>query len=134
MRVGWGATGGGWREASNPHKPALANGELRCIGSTTFNDLKASFDRDKALARRFQKIEVLEPSRDEAVQILQGLKSRYEEHHGVTYSEPALEAAVDLSTKHLVDRHLPDKAIDVIDEAASAEALEPEDKRGPRDD
>src|SRR5207302_7890433 len=116
MLVGAGATTGGSMDASNLLKPALASGELRCIGSTTFNDFKASFDRDKALARRFQKIEVLEPSRDEAVQILQGLKSRYEEHHGVTYSEPALEAAVDLSAKHLVDRHLPDKAIDVIDE------------------
>src|SRR5438876_11671437 len=114
MLVGAGATSGGSMDASNLLKPALANGELRCIGSTTFSDFKASFDRDKALARRFQKIEVLEPSRDEAVQILQGLKSRYEEHHGVTYSEPALEAAVDRSTNHLVDRQLPEKAIDVI--------------------
>jgi ATP-dependent Clp protease ATP-binding subunit ClpA len=118
-------------DASNLLKPALANGELRCIGSTTFSDFKASFDRDKALARRFQKIEVLEPSRDEAVQILQGLKSRYEEHHGVTYSEPALEAAVDLSAKHLVDRHLPDKAIDVIDEAGALQRMKPENERVP---
>src|SRR5262249_57994079 len=85
----------------------------------------------KALARRFQKIEVLEPSRDEAVQILQGLKSRYEEHHGVTYSEPALEAAVDLSAKHLVDRHLPDKAIDVIDEAGALQRMKPANERVP---
>jgi len=129
--VGAGATSGGSMDASNLLKPALANGELRCIGSTTFNDFKASFDRDKALARRFQKIEVLEPSRDEAVQILQGLKSRYEEHHGVTYSEPALEAAVDLSAKHLVDRHLPDKAIDVIDEAGALQRMKPENERVP---
>jgi ATP-dependent Clp protease ATP-binding subunit ClpA len=129
MLVGAGATSGGSMDASNLLKPALANGELRCIGSTTFSDFKASFDRDKALARRFQKIEVLEPSRDEAVQILQGLKSRYEEHHGVTYSEPALEAAVDLSSKHLVDRHLPDKAIDVIDEAGALQRMKPASER-----
>ncbi|HTO97763.1 MAG TPA: AAA family ATPase, partial [Myxococcales bacterium] len=129
MLVGAGATSGGSMDASNLLKPALANGELRCIGSTTFSDFKASFDRDKALARRFQKIEVLEPSRDEAVQILQGLKSRYEEHHGVTYSEPALEAAVDLSAKHLVDRHLPDKAIDVIDEAGALQRMKPQAER-----
>src|SRR5438094_1630225 len=131
MLVGAGATSGGSMDASNLLKPALANGELRCIGSTTFSDFKASFDRDKALARRFQKIEVLEPSRDEAVQILQGLKSRYEEHHGVQYSEPALEAAVDLSAKHLVDRHLPDKAIDVIDEAGALQRMKPENERVP---
>jgi ATP-dependent Clp protease ATP-binding subunit ClpA len=131
MLVGAGATSGGSMDASNLLKPALANGDLRCIGSTTFNDFKASFDRDKALARRFQKIEVLEPTRDEAVQILQGLKSRYEEHHGVTYSEPALEAAVDLSAKHLVDRHLPDKAIDVIDEAGALQRMKPENERVP---
>src|SRR5467141_1741621 len=131
MLVGAGATSGGSMDASNLLKPALANGELRCIGSTTFNDFKASFDRDKALARRFQKIEVLEPSRDEAVQILQGLKTRYEEHHGVTYSEPALEAAVDPSAKHLVDRHLPDKAIDVIDEAGALQRMKPENERVP---
>src|SRR5438105_2118248 len=129
MLVGAGATSGGSMDASNLLKPALANGELRCIGSTTFNDFKASFDRDKALARRFQKIEVLEPSRDEAVQILQGLRSRYEEHHGVKYSDPALEAAVDLSAKHLVDRHLPDKAIDVIDESGALQRMQPADKR-----
>jgi len=131
MLVGAGATSGGSMDASNLLKPALANGELRCIGSTTFSDFKASFDRDKALARRFQKIEVLEPSRDEAVQILQGLKSRYEEHHGVSYSDPALEAAVDLSAKHLVDRHLPDKAIDVIDEAGALQRMKPANERVP---
>src|SRR5438132_3600227 len=103
MLVVAGATSGGSMDASNLLKPALANGELRCIGSTTFNDFKASFDRDKALARRFQKIEILEPSRDEAVLSLKGLRSRYEEHHGVRYSDAALDAAVDLSAKHLVD-------------------------------
>ena len=129
MLVGAGATSGGSMDASNLLKPALANGELRCIGSTTFSDFKASFDRDKALARRFQKIEVLEPSRDEAVTILQGLKSRYEEHHGVKFSPEALEAAVDLSAKHLVDRHLPDKAIDVIDEAGALQRIIPKEQR-----
>jgi ATP-dependent Clp protease ATP-binding subunit ClpA len=129
MLVGAGATSGGSMDASNLLKPALANGELRCIGSTTFNDFKASFDRDKALARRFQKIEILEPSRDEAVLILQGLRSRYEEHHGVKFSEAALEAAVDLSAKHLVDRHLPDKAIDVIDEAGALQRIIPKEQR-----
>src|SRR5260370_23183845 len=128
MLGGGGAPSGGSMDASNLLKPALANGELRCIGSTTFSDFKASFDRDKALARRFQKIEVLEPSRDEAVQILQGLKSRYEEHHGVTYSEPALEAAVDLSANHLVDRHLPDNAIHVIDEAGALQRIIPQEQ------
>jgi ATP-dependent Clp protease ATP-binding subunit ClpA len=129
MLVGAGATSGGSMDASNLLKPALANGELRCIGSTTFSDFKASFDRDKALARRFQKIEILEPSRDEAVTILMGLRSRYEEHHGVKYADDALEAAVDLSAKHLVDRHLPDKAIDVIDEAGALQRIIPKEQR-----
>src|SRR5712671_3256451 len=129
MLVGAGATSGGSMDASNLLKPALADGSLRCIGSTTFHEFKASFDRDKALARRFQKIEILEPSHDESVQILQGLKSRYEEHHGVKFSEEALKAAVDLSAKHLVDRHLPDKAIDVLDEAGSLQRMLPEEKR-----
>src|SRR5438132_4293190 len=129
MLVGAGATSGGSMDASNLLKPALADGSLRCIGSTTFHEFKASFDRDKALARRFQKIEILEPSHDESVQILQGLKSRYEEHHGVKFAEEALKAAVELSAKHLVDRHLPDKAIDVLDEAGSLQRMQPADKR-----
>ncbi|MFL5310553.1 MAG: ATP-dependent Clp protease ATP-binding subunit ClpA [Myxococcales bacterium] len=129
MLVGAGATSGGSMDASNLLKPALADGSLRCIGSTTFHEFKASFDRDKALARRFQKIEILEPSHDESVQILQGLKSRYEDHHGVKFSEEALKAAVELSAKHLVDRHLPDKAIDVLDEAGSLQRMQPADKR-----
>ena len=131
MLVGAGATSGGSMDASNLLKPALANGELRCIGSTTFSDFKASFDRDKALARRFQKIEVLEPTRDEAVTILQGLQSRYEEHHGVKFTDDAIVAAVDLSAKHLVDRHLPDKAIDVLDEAGALQRILPPEKRSP---
>src|SRR5712691_2519368 len=129
MLVGAGATSGGSMDASNLLKPALADGSLRCIGSTTFHEFKASFDRDKALARRFQKIEILEPSHEESVQILQGLKSRYEEHHGVKFSDEALKAAVELSAKHLVDRHLPDKAIDVLDEAGSLQRMQPQDKR-----
>src|SRR5712671_914494 len=129
LLVGAGATSGGSMDASNLLKPALADGSLRCIGSTTFHEFKASFDRDKALARRFQKVEILEPSHEESVQILQGLKSRYEEHHGVKFNDEALKAAVDLSAKHLVDRHLPDKAIDVLDEAGSLQRMQPEDKR-----
>jgi len=123
MLVGAGATSGGSMDASNLLKPALADGTLRCIGSTTFQEFKASFDRDRALSRRFQKIEILEPTQAEAVLILQGLKSRYQEHHGVTYSDDALTAAVELAAKHLKDRHLPDSAIDVIDEAGAAERL-----------
>ncbi|GAC1336448.1 MAG: ATP-dependent Clp protease ATP-binding subunit ClpA [Myxococcales bacterium] len=123
MLVGAGATSGGSMDASNLLKPALADGSLRCIGSTTFSEYKASFDRDRALARRFQKIEILEPSHAEAVQILHGLKTRYEEHHGVKFADEALQVAVDLAAKHLKDRHLPDSAIDVIDEVGSAERL-----------
>jgi ATP-dependent Clp protease ATP-binding subunit ClpA len=129
MLVGAGATSGGSMDASNLLKPALADGTLRCIGSTTFQEFKASFDRDRALSRRFQKIEILEPSQAEAVLILQGLKSRYEEHHGVTYSDLALAAAVELAAKHMKDRHLPDSAIDVIDEAGSAERMKTAETR-----
>src|ERR1700674_357169 len=129
MLVGAGATSGGSMDASNLLKPALADGSLRCIGSTTFSEYKASFDRDRALARRFQKIEILEPSHEEAVQILHGLKTRYEEHHGVKFSDEALQVAVDLAAKHLKDRHLPDSAIDVIDEVGAAERLKPPEKR-----
>jgi ATP-dependent Clp protease ATP-binding subunit ClpA len=121
--VGAGATAGGSMDASNLLKPALAAGELRCIGSTTFSEYKASFERDRALGRRFQKIEVLEPSVIETVQILRGLKTHYEKHHGVTYSDEAIDAAALLSSKYINDRHLPDKAIDVIDEAGAADRL-----------
>jgi ATP-dependent Clp protease ATP-binding subunit ClpA len=123
--VGAGATSGGSMDASNLLKPALASGELRCIGSTTFQEYKASFERDRALARRFQKIEVLEPTVDETVLILKGLKPQYEKHHGVTYTDAGLEAAAKLAAKYINDRHLPDKAIDVIDEAGAVDRLKP---------
>ncbi len=128
--VGAGSASGGAMDAGNLLKPALANGALRCIGSTTFSDVKQSFDRDRALARRFQKIDVLEPSAEEAVEILKGLRANYEAHHGVRYTDAALEAAVALSTRHLKDLHLPDKAIDVIDEAGAAHKLLPAASRG----
>jgi ATP-dependent Clp protease ATP-binding subunit ClpA len=115
--VGAGAASGSTMDASNLLKPSLASGELRCIGSTTYQEYKRSFDRDKALARRFQRIDVLEPSRDEARQILAGIKGYYEKHHNVSYDEEALEQAVELSARYINDRYLPDKAIDVIDEA-----------------
>jgi ATP-dependent Clp protease ATP-binding subunit ClpA len=124
--VGAGSASGGAMDAGNLLKPALADGSLRCIGSTTFNDVKQSFDRDRALSRRFQKIDVLEPSEAETLEILKGLRSHYESHHGVKYSDEALEAAVALSAKHLKDLHLPDKAIDVVDEAGAAQKLQPE--------
>jgi ATP-dependent Clp protease ATP-binding subunit ClpA len=117
--VGAGATSGGSLDASNILKPALASGELRCIGATTYHDYKSYFERDRALARRFQRIEVPEPSADETHAILKGLKPHYESHHGVTYTSGALRAAADLAAKHINDRHLPDKAIDVIDEAGA---------------
>ena len=123
--IGAGAVSGGSMDASNLLKPALAAGELRCIGSTTFEEYKSVFEKDRALARRFQKIDVLEPSVDETFQILKGLRSRYEEHHGVHYTDPALRAAADLAAKHINDRHLPDKAIDVMDEAGAAMRLSP---------
>jgi ATP-dependent Clp protease ATP-binding subunit ClpA len=118
--VGAGAASGGSLDASNILKPALQSGELRCIGATTYHDYKNYFERDRALARRFQKIEVPEPSVDEAHEILKGLKKHYEEHHGVSYTKRALRAAAELAGRHINDRHLPDKAIDVIDEAGAA--------------
>jgi ATP-dependent Clp protease ATP-binding subunit ClpA len=127
--VGAGATSGGSMDASNILKPALASGELKCIGSTTYHDYKSYFERDRALARRFQKIEISEPSQEEAYQILEGLKPHYEKHHGVHYSAAAIRAAVQLSAKHINDRKLPDKAIDVIDEIGAAVKIQPPDKR-----
>ena len=127
--IGAGSASGGTMDASNLIKPALASGELRCIGSTTFQEYRGIFEKDRALARRFQKIDIAEPSVGEAYQILKGLKARYEEHHGVTYADEALQAAVDLSVKHINDRLLPDKAIDVIDEAGARQRLLPEDQR-----
>ena len=117
--VGAGAASGGSLDASNILKPVLQSGELRCIGATTYHDYKSYFERDRALARRFQKIEVPEPSTAEAHEILKGLKRHYEEHHGVTYTRGALRAAAELSARYINDRHLPDKAIDVIDEAGA---------------
>ncbi len=127
--VGAGAASGGAMDAGNLLKPALANGTLRCIGSTTFNDVKQSFDKDRALSRRFQKIEILEPSEAEALEILRGLRTPYQVHHNVIYSDEALQAAVALSAKHLRDLHLPDKAIDVLDEAGAAQKLLPPEQR-----
>ena len=127
--VGAGAASGGAMDAGNLLKPALADGTLRCIGSTTFSDVKQSFDRDRALSRRFQKIDVLEPSEAETLDILKGLRPHYESHHGVTYTDEALEGAVALSAKHLRDLHLPDKAIDVLDEAGAAQKLLPAEAR-----
>ena len=127
--VGAGAASGGAMDAGNLLKPALANGMLRCIGSTTFSDVKQSFDRDRALSRRFQKIDILEPSESETVEILKGLRPHYGVHHGVKYSDAALESAVTLSAKHLKDLHLPDKAIDVVDEVGSAQKLLPASAR-----
>lgn len=127
--IGAGAASGGVMDASNLIKPVLANGELRCIGSTTFEEYRGVFEKDRALARRFQKIDIVEPSVGETIEILNGLKHRFEEHHGVTYTSEALEAAATLSARHINDRHLPDKAIDVIDEAGARERLKPGEER-----
>ncbi|HEY0194899.1 MAG TPA: ATP-dependent Clp protease ATP-binding subunit ClpA, partial [Kofleriaceae bacterium] len=127
--IGAGATSGGTMDAANILKPPLANGELRCIGSTTFKDYRQAFERDRALARRFQRIDVGEPTVPEAIEILKGLKPRYEEHHNVKYSDQAIEAAVELSARHISDSHLPDKAIDVIDEVGARVRLLPEAER-----
>ncbi|HEY9133580.1 MAG TPA: ATP-dependent Clp protease ATP-binding subunit ClpA [Dyella sp.] len=127
--IGAGSASGGTMDASNLIKPMLASGELRCIGSTTFQEFRGIFEKDRALARRFQKIDVVEPTVADSIEILKGLRSRFEEHHNVTYTNEALKAAVDLSVKHIPDRLLPDKAIDVIDEAGAHQRLLPEDKR-----
>ncbi|SDQ65671.1 ATP-dependent Clp protease ATP-binding subunit ClpA [Pseudoxanthomonas sp. CF385] len=127
--IGAGSASGGTMDASNLIKPALASGELRCIGSTTFQEYRGIFEKDRALARRFQKIDIVEPTVGETYQILQGLKPKYEAHHGVTYADDALQAAVDLSVKHIGDRLLPDKAIDVIDEAGARQRLLPLETR-----
>jgi ATP-dependent Clp protease ATP-binding subunit ClpA len=127
--IGAGSASGGTMDASNLIKPMLASGELRCIGSTTFQEYRGIFEKDRALARRFQKIDIVEPTVGETVEILQGLKPRYEQHHGVSYADDAIKAAVDLSVKHIGDRLLPDKAIDVIDEAGARQRLLPLDVR-----
>ncbi len=130
--IGAGAASGGVMDASNLIKPVLANGEIRCIGSTTYEEYRGIFEKDHALARRFQKIDVPEPTLEETVAILHGLKSRFEEHHGVHYEPGSLEAAAELSQRHINDRRLPDKAIDVIDEAGANLRLQPADNRGDR--
>ena len=127
--IGAGAASGGVMDASNLIKPVLASGELRCIGSTTFQEFRGVFEKDRALARRFQKIDIAEPSVPETIEILRGLKTRFEEHHHVEYTDDALIAAAELSARHINDRHLPDKAIDVIDEAGARQRLMPEDER-----
>ncbi len=127
--IGAGSASGGTMDASNLIKPVLSNGELRCIGSTTYQEYRSVFEKDRALARRFQKIDVVEPSVAESVAILQGLKGKFEQHHQVTYSNAALQAAVDLSVRHIGDRLLPDKAIDVIDEAGARQRLLPVEGR-----
>ena len=127
--IGAGAASGGTLDASNLLKPALSNGQLKCIGATTYTEFRGVFEKDHALSRRFQKIDVLEPSVEETVQILKGLKSRFEEHHGVKYMAAALTAAAELAARFINDRHLPDKAIDVIDEAGAAQRILPKSKQ-----
>lgn len=127
--IGAGAASGGVMDASNLIKPVLTSGELRCIGSTTYQEYRGIFEKDHALARRFQKIDVVEPSIQETIEILSGLRSKYEEHHGVTYTEPAIRATVELAARHITDRHLPDKAIDVMDEAGARQRLKPPAER-----
>ncbi|MDP3428219.1 MAG: AAA family ATPase, partial [Humidesulfovibrio sp.] len=133
--VGAGAVSGGSLDASNILKPFLAAGEIRCIGSTTFEEYRTHFEKDRALSRRFQKIDILEPSVEETIEILKGLKPYYEEFHGVTYTPPAIKSAAELSARYITERFLPDKAIDVLDEAGaqfklSASAVFPKD--GPK--
>ena len=127
--IGAGAASGGTLDASNLLKPALSKGSLRCIGASTYNEYRSIFEKDHALSRRFQKIDVEEPTVDETIQILRGLKSRFESHHGVRYSETALTSAAELSARFINDRHLPDKAIDVIDEAGAAQRILPKSKQ-----
>jgi len=127
--IGAGAASGGVMDASNIIKPVLASGEVKCIGSTTYQEYRGIFEKDRALARRFQKIDVTEPSIDETVKILEGLKTRFEDHHHIRYTHQSLRTAVELTERYINDRHLPDKAIDVIDEAGAAQQLLPASKR-----
>ena len=127
--IGAGAASGGTLDASNLLKPALASGQLKCIGATTYTEFRQIFEKDHALSRRFQKIDVTEPSVAETVEILKGLKSRFEAHHGIKYSSAALSSAAELSARYINDRHLPDKAIDVIDEAGAAQRILPKSKQ-----
>jgi ATP-dependent Clp protease ATP-binding subunit ClpA len=127
--IGAGSASGGTLDASNLLKPALSNGQLKCIGATTFTEFRGVFEKDHALSRRFQKIDVNEPTVEQTIQILRGLKSRFEEHHGVKYSSSALTSAAELAARFINDRHLPDKAIDVIDEAGAAQRILPKSKQ-----
>ncbi|MNF49940.1 ATP-dependent Clp protease ATP-binding subunit ClpA [Pseudomonas linyingensis] len=127
--IGAGAASGGVMDASNLLKPLLSSGEMRCIGSTTFQEFRGIFEKDRALARRFQKVDVLEPSVDDTIGILKGLKSRFEQHHKISYTDEALRAAAELAARYINDRHMPDKAIDVIDEAGAYQRLLPEARR-----
>src|SRR5690606_32851385 len=127
--IGAGATSGGVMDASNLIKPALTSGELRCIGSTTYQEYRGIFEKDHALSRRFQKIDIVEPTVSETVEILKGLRPKYEEHHGVRYTDEAISAAAELAARHINDRHLPDKAIDVVDEAGARQRLKPAGER-----
>ncbi len=127
--IGAGAASGGVMDASNLLKPLLSSGQLKCIGSTTFQEFRGIFEKDRALARRFQKVDVLEPSIEDTIKILNGLKSRFEEHHELRYTKAALTSAVELSAKYMSDRHLPDKAIDIIDEAGALQRLMPPSRR-----
>jgi len=127
--IGAGAASGGTLDASNLLKPALSNGSLRCIGATTYNEFRGIFEKDNALSRRFQKIDIAEPTVEQTVEILKGLKSRFESHHGVRYTNSALATAAELSARYINDRHLPDKAIDVIDEAGAAQKILPKSRQ-----
>ncbi len=127
--IGAGSASGGTLDASNLLKPALSNGQLKCIGATTYNEFRVIFEKDHALSRRFQKIDVNEPSVNDTIEILKGLKSRFESHHGIKYSAAAITSAVDLSVRFITDRHLPDKAIDVIDEAGAAQRILPKSRQ-----
>jgi len=127
--IGAGSASGGTLDASNLLKPALSSGQLKCIGATTYTEFRGVFEKDHALSRRFQKIDVTEPTVEQTVQILRGLKSRFEEHHGVKYSASALTSAAELAARYINDRHLPDKAIDVIDEAGAAQRILPKSKQ-----
>ena len=129
--IGAGAASGGVMYASNLIKPVLTNGELRCIGSTTYQEYRGIFEKDHALARRFQKIDVVEPSVSETIEILQGLKPRFEEHHSIKYADDAIVAAAELAARHINERHMPDKAIDVVDEAGARQRLKPIAEREP---
>lgn len=132
--IGAGAASGGVMDASNLLKPLLSSGEIRCIGSTTFQEFRGIFEKDRALARRFQKVDIIEPSVTDTIQILKGLKSRFEEHHGIGYTDEALRVAAELAARYINDRHMPDKAIDVIDEAGAFQRLKPVEERAERID